>query len=162
MHHESGDVLVADTNNHLVRRINATGMVYTAAGETALADPMPGTQPPVARPGCQRPCLKGVLGYRDGNSTRARFTYPRGVAVDVASSAGYAQTNGPYTIVVADNRAVRRGVPALGEHHSVHEFAGGAVADGGQVFTLAGTADEGWRDGAGDEATFLRPAGVVA
>lgn len=45
MHGPSGDVLIADTNNHLVRLVNATGFVFTLAGETRLREKAPDGSP---------------------------------------------------------------------------------------------------------------------
>jgi sugar lactone lactonase YvrE len=53
----AGDLIVADTNNHLLRRITAAGVVTTLAGGA------------------------GLSGSADGTGGTARFTYPEGVAV---------------------------------------------------------------------------------
>lgn len=53
-----GNVYVADTDNHTVRKITPAGVVTTLAG------------------------LAGSSGSTNGNGSNARFYYPRGVAVD--------------------------------------------------------------------------------
>ncbi|MBM3865412.1 MAG: hypothetical protein FJ381_05880 [Verrucomicrobia bacterium] len=58
----AGTVYVADSENHLIRRISAAGVVSTVAGQ------------------------KGVTGYADGASTVARFQQPRGLAVDAGGN----------------------------------------------------------------------------
>ncbi|MBX2923721.1 MAG: IPT/TIG domain-containing protein [Chitinophagaceae bacterium] len=56
----SGNVYVADINNHLIRKITPTGTVSTLAGSTA--------------------------GYADGTGATAMFYYPAGVAVDASDN----------------------------------------------------------------------------
>ena len=58
----SGNVYVADTNNHTIRQITPAGVVTTFAG------------------------LAGSAGSADGTGTAARFNRPRGVAVDSAGN----------------------------------------------------------------------------
>ncbi len=54
----SGNVLVADSGNHTIRKVTASGVVTTLAG------------------------FVGGWGDRDGTGSGARFSFPRGVAVD--------------------------------------------------------------------------------
>ena len=54
-----GTLVVADTGNHAIRRVSASGVVTTIAGD-------------------------GTAGYVDGPSAQARFNAPVGVAVDAA------------------------------------------------------------------------------
>lgn len=157
--HASGDVIVADTNNHLVRVINASKFVFTLAGEVKLAEPGPDGAP---LPGCAPPCLRGVMGIRDGNLSKARFQYPKSVAIDEATTQDYNRTTGRYTILVTDAFRLRRVVPADGWWHTTYEFDGGVMTKGGRVVTLAGRDEAGQRDGAGNDARFAQPEGVVA
>ena len=55
----AGTLYLADTGNHVIRRITPDGIVSTIAGD-------------------------GVAGYRDGSAAEARFNGPVGVAVDGA------------------------------------------------------------------------------
>lgn len=108
----SGDVYVADTGNHAIRKIvAATGAVTTLAG------------------------LAGSSGSTDGTGSAARFFSPRGIAVD-----------GSGNVYVADtaNYTIRMITPA------------------GIVTTLAGMAGRwGDTDGTGSAAQFKGPAGVT-
>ena len=58
----SGNLYVADSNNHLIRKITPRGVVSTFAGSGS----------------------SGIIGggYKDATGTEAQFNYPRGVAVD--------------------------------------------------------------------------------
>lgn len=56
----TGDVYVADTGNHVIRRVSAAGVVTTLAG------------------------LSGTIGGVDGLGTEARFQFPSGVTIDRA------------------------------------------------------------------------------
>ena len=57
----SGNVYVADDDNHRIRKITAAGVVSTLAGS-------------------------GTGGHRDGTGTSAQFNNPRGVAVDTSGN----------------------------------------------------------------------------
>ena len=65
----AGDLYVADTGNHLIRRVTPAGLVTTIAG------------------------LAGVFGAVDGPAADARFRAPRGVAVDASGNLYVADTD---------------------------------------------------------------------
>jgi hypothetical protein len=65
----SGNLYVADTDNHTLREITPNGAVSTLAG------------------------LAGSSGSADGIGTAARFNYPTGVAVDSSGKVYVADTN---------------------------------------------------------------------
>ena len=65
----TGNVYVADTFNHTIRKITPGGVVTTLAG------------------------LAGNIGSADGTGSAARFNSPRGVAVDSAGTVYVADTN---------------------------------------------------------------------
>ena len=107
----SGNVYVADTGNHVVRRITADGVVSTIAG------------------------LPGVSGSADGTGAAARFNFPRGVAVD---------GSGNIWVTDYENHTIRR------------------ISPSGQVLTVAGlVGDFGHTDGTGPSARFGYPSGVT-
>ena len=70
----------------------------------------------------------GMKGHRDGEGTVSRFYYPRGVAVD-----------GDGNVIVADsfNCRIRKITPQ------------------GDVSTLAGTGEQGYRDGEGTVCSII-------
>ena len=68
---QSGNIYIAEDNNHVIRKITSAGMVSTLAGS--------------------------VEGYAGGVGTAARFDTPRGVAVD-STGVVYVADNGNYRI----------------------------------------------------------------
>ena len=71
-----GTVYVADTGNHTIRRISPAGVVTTIGG------------------------VAGSAGHAEGNTTRARFASPLGLALDSA---------GAIYVSVRDNNLIARG-----------------------------------------------------
>jgi sugar lactone lactonase YvrE len=107
----AGNLYVADTWNHTIRKITTSGSVSTLAGSA------------------------GNYGTADGVGSSARFYQPQGVAVD---SSG--------VVYVADtaNQTIRK------------------VTSGGSVTTLAGSpGNYGSADGTGTSARFYQPAAVA-
>jgi len=107
----AGNVYVADSHNHNIRKITPGRVVRTLAG------------------------LAERSGSADGPGIKARFVYPRGVAVDGAGNLYVADTG---------NHTIRK------------------ITPGGEVTTLAGAAREsGSADGIGSAARFHYPSGVA-
>jgi len=107
----AGNVYVADSLNNTIRKVTASEVVTTLAGTA------------------------GKWGSRDGTGTAARFSLPKGVAVDRARN-----------IYVADN-----------DNNTIR-----MITPSGVVTTLAGTARQsGSADGVGTAAQFGRPGGVA-
>jgi len=107
----AGNVFVADTGNHTIRRISAGGIVSTLAG------------------------VGGQPGADDGNGTAARFNTPLGIAVDALGN-----------LFVADsaNHTLRKVTPT------------------GKVTTFAGTPENfGSSDGTSTNASFNNPVGLA-
>lgn len=103
----SGNAYLADIDNHTIRKITPAGVVTTLAGSP------------------------GLSGSTDGAGSSARFSDPRGVAVDATEN-----------VYVADyeNAVIRKITPS------------------GVVTTLAGSPGmAGYADGTGSSARFLHP-----
>lgn len=105
----AGDIYVADALNNVLRNTSSAGVVSTLAGGPSS-------------------------GFVNGSGTAARFSDPRGVAVDNSGN-----------IYVADrgNDAIRMVSPA------------------GVVSTLAGSGLPGSTDGTGTAASFFNPEGIA-
>jgi sugar lactone lactonase YvrE len=105
-----GNVYVADTGNHTIRRISAAGEVTTLAGTA------------------------GLTGSADGTGAAARFDHPQGISVDSSGNVYVADT---------DNHIIRK------------------ITATGVVTTLAGKAGSyGLVDGAGAAMRFYHPQGI--
>jgi sugar lactone lactonase YvrE len=108
----TGNVFVADTLNHTLRKVTSLGVVSTLAG------------------------LTGTVGSVDGAGSAARFQGPQGLAIDAGNNVYVADTN---------NHVIRKVVPSTGV-----------------VTTVAGLAgNSGSADGLGSLARFNFPSGVA-
>src|SRR5207249_252461 len=114
----TGNIYVADSGNHTIRKVTPAGVVVTVAGLARLDG-----------------SGNAVGGNADGTGNAARFNFPEDVAVDSAGN-----------VYVADlvNNTIRKVTPA------------------GVVTTLAGMAGAyGSADGTGSAARFNEPSGVA-
>ncbi len=148
----SGNLLVADTGNNVIRlvtpggevstladgydfsqpagvAVDATGNIYVAATENQTIDKIDPAGEVTVLAG-----FPGHHGFADGTGKAALFGDPSGVALD---------SGGNIYVADKDNNAIRK------------------VTPGGAVSTLAGQKRPGSNDGAGSEATFADPVGVV-
>ncbi len=163
-----GRVLVADTGNHVVRRIDAGGNVTTLAGDgtAGTTDGNPARFNSLAGVAVDGQTVYVYLadtgnhrirrldgnpttitlagldrGFKDGLASQSRFADPTGIAIDGAGHIIVAETT---------NSLVREIDPALALNNQPNA-----------VFTLAGTGGRGSTDGAGNVAKFNKPAGVT-
>jgi sugar lactone lactonase YvrE len=164
----SGNLYVADTNNHTIRKVlPSTGVVTTVAG------------------------LAGNAGSADGAGSLAQFNFPSGLAVDGAGTLYVADTenhtirqilpSGTVSTLagLAGNSGGADGTGSAARFNSPSELAVNPsgnidVADTdnftirevipstGAVSTLAGLArTSGSADGLGSEVRFFHPAGIA-
>jgi sugar lactone lactonase YvrE len=161
----SGNLFVADTYNHTIRRVTPTGLVTTFAG------------------------MAGEPGSSDGIGSSARFSLPRSIAVDGSgtvyvaesgnnkirriTSAGVVTTlagGGPSGSADGEGTNARfnspRGIALAPSGDLVVADTGNhtirRVTAAGVVTTLAGSPGQSeFRDGAGIAARFASPEGIV-
>src|ERR1035438_8571457 len=163
----AGNLYVADTDNHTIRKVTAVGAVSTFAG------------------------LAGLSGSADGTGSGARFNQPQGVAVDT-NGIVYVADTGNYTIrkitpagivtTLAGSAGISGSTDATGGTARFYEPEGIAVNSAGTliyvadtwnhtirqvtpvgvVTTLAGSAGNfGSADGTGNSAQFYQPQGMA-
>ena len=162
---KNNNIYVADSYNHLIRKISSTGVVSTLAGKAA------------------------ITGHADGTGTAATFYYPVGVATDSDGNIYVADAGNNLirkispageVITLAGNATISGHDDGAGTAASFNYPTGVAVsADGniyvadrdnslirkitatGTVSTLAGQAMvTGHSDGTGSGATFNRATGM--
>ena len=159
----TGDVLVADSNYHVIRKISSTGVTVLAGavgsygkvdgtgtsarfnypysltqdayGNIYVADRSNHAIRRISTSGAVTTVAgSGTLGSTDGSALSARFNYPSGVTVD---------GNGAIFVADTSNNTIRR-------------------VYGGLVTTVAGVAGSvGSADGAGSLARFYGPQGIT-
>jgi sugar lactone lactonase YvrE len=157
----SGNVYVADQNNHKIRKITSAGVVSTLAGSVSgfadgtgsaakfnspigvavdssgnvyVGDTLNFKIRKITPAGVVTTIAGSTGGYADGTGSAAKFNRPYGVAVDSSGN-----------VYVADdvfNEKIRKITPA------------------GVVTTLAGST-QGYADGAGSTAKFYHPSYVA-
>ncbi len=162
----SGNVFVADTSNHTIRKITSAGVVSTFAGSA------------------------GSSGSTDGTGSAARFNRPIGVAVDASGNVFVADASNNVIRKITSAGVVSTFAGSAGSFGSTNGIGSAArfkapsgvavdaagnvyVADAsnnvirkitsaGVVSTFAGSAGSfGSTDGTGSAARFNRPVGVA-
>lgn len=158
----AGNVFVADSGNHRVRKVGPDGMVTTVAGS--------------------------AQGFENGEAAKARFNQPRGIAVDRSGTLYVTDTyNNQIRVIGRDGTVttlagnVEPGlVDAAGDAARFNHPTGIAVDETGAVFvadtgnncirkiapdghvsTVAGSRDGGFHNGLRLEARFNLPAGIA-
>jgi DNA-binding beta-propeller fold protein YncE len=168
-----GTAFVADTANHLIRKITSAGVVTTLAGQS------------------------GTAAFADGSAFNARFSRPTGVAVNSAGTAVYVadynnqrirkidltqlSTSPTFVTTVTGSGVIGTsdGVGVLAEFHNPFGVALNSAAtllyvsdqnnqmireitiSTGTVITFAGTSFGGYSNGAKATAAFNTPKGIA-
>ena len=143
-----GNIYVADTGNHHIRKITSGGVVTTLAGTASPAGVVVDVSGNVYVTDANNHRIRkitsggvvstlagtGTAGNTDGAGNVAQFNEPSGLAVD---SSGFVY------VADKDNHRIRKITPS------------------GVVSTLAGTGTQGDMDGVGNIAQFNEPRGVA-
>ena len=162
----AGNLYVADTGNHTIRKVTSGGMVTTLAGSA------------------------GQSGSADGTGGAAQFNLPNGVAVDGAGNVYVADsgnnmirkvTSGGMVTTLAGNALLAGSMDGTNTF-ALFDFPRGVAVDGagsvyvadsdndtirkvtggGMVMTIGGSAGViGEADGIGSSASFAEPSGVA-
>ena len=117
-----GNILVADSGNHAIRKIDASGNVTTIAGRL------------------------GQSGYTDATRDSAMFNSPQGIAIDADGNIIVADTTNGLIRKISSSGNVTTLAGALFTNNAGAAFIG----SGGEAFT--GSAGEGGRSGLSDKA----------
>ena len=159
----SGNLFVADSDNHRIRKISPKGVVTTLAGS-------------------------GTTGHADGMGTSAQFNAPHGVAVDQNGFVYVADRDNHRIRKISPSGMVTtlagNGIPGnidglggnaqfnlpigIAVDQSGNLYVGGnldskirKITPSGMVTTLAGSGLPGFSDGSGNATQFNQPYGVA-
>jgi sugar lactone lactonase YvrE len=128
-----GNIYVADTGNHRIRKITPQGLVSTIAGD-------------------------GVAGYVDGPAATARFDGPMGVAVDTDGNVYVADSYNDRIRKISVGQVTTIAGPGVATIERAEVFA----KDGKEVKPPPGNSGRpGYADGPVSNAMFDTPGGIV-
>ena len=154
-------VYVADTGNHLIRRINKNGGVETFAGSgVAGATDGTGAGATFNAPFGVAVDAAGNVYVTDYNNRRIRKITPAGLVTTLAGSDNYGLTDGQGTDASFNSP---RGITIDGAGNlyvtDLHQIR--KITPSGLVSTLAGNQEPGATDGVGAAASFQFPQAVA-
>ncbi|HEY0945718.1 MAG TPA: immunoglobulin domain-containing protein [Opitutaceae bacterium] len=163
----AGNVYVADTLNHTIRKITAAGAVTTLAGQAGSAGSANGTGAEARFTGPQGLALSGDSLYvaDTGNHTIRKIDLSTVAVTTVAGQAGVAGSTDATGTAATFNFPSDLAVGAEGRIYvaDTENNVIRAVAADGAVTTLAGLAGStGAADGTGSAARFNQPSAIVA
>jgi sugar lactone lactonase YvrE len=162
----TGNIYVADSNSHTIRKITANGVVTTLAGKAGTAGSVDGTGSSARFNTPHNAGLDsaGNLYISDSNNHTIRKVTPAGVVTTLAGKAGQSgSTNG--TGSAARFNYPSRGCVDASGNIFIADFGNYTVrkiTQTGVVTTVAGKAGEaGSDDGSGSSARFNQPMAVA-
>ncbi|MCP4696421.1 MAG: hypothetical protein GY862_06195 [Gammaproteobacteria bacterium] len=103
----AGNLYIADTRNHCIRKVDKLGIVHTVAGDGTSGyngDDIPAAEALLASPNSIALDSKGNLYIADGNNDRVRKVDAAGIITTIAGngSGGYSGDGGPATAAQID------------------------------------------------------------
>jgi len=154
----SGNIYIADSFNHTIRKVNSTGVVSTLAGspgQQGFADGI-GSEARFTEPWAVVVDSSGNVFVSDTNNNRIRKITPEGVVTTLAGGGSQGSSDGSGT-AARFNEPHGIGIDSSGNLY-VADFGNNTirkVTPTGMVSTLAGSAgSEGNTDGQGTAARF--------
>jgi len=147
---DSGNLWIADTQNHVIRKIAPDGRVTTVAG------------------------MPGLAGFVNGAGTAARFNQPRGIAVDHTGVVYVSDYNnnsirkitpdGTVSTFATASTVLGMDVDASNNLYAVDAFRVNRFTPAGVKTIIAGGSTRGFVDGTGSAAKFdvLRDIAVAS
>jgi sugar lactone lactonase YvrE len=172
-----GDIFVADTENHTIRKITPAGVVSTLAGSAGQRGTANGTGAAARFSGPTGVVVDrlGNVFVADSQNATLRMVTPAGEVTTIAGSPGEKGTEDGMAIVARFGLANYEGGPPHGPSNLAIDASGTLyIADtenyvirkmtpAGLITTLAGLPRKyGASDGIGGQALFARPRGVAA
>ncbi|MBL7818650.1 MAG: putative Ig domain-containing protein [Saprospiraceae bacterium] len=159
----SGNVYVAERNNHKIRKITSAGVVTTFAGSgTAGSTNATGTSASFQSPHGLAVDASGNIYVADYDNHKIRKITPAGVVTTFAGS-GTAGSTDATGISASFNNPIGVAVDASGNvyvaDYSNHKIR--KITPAGVVTTLAGSGTAGSTDATGTSASFYLPMGVA-
>jgi sugar lactone lactonase YvrE len=165
----TGDRFVADTENHVIRKIDASGNVTTFAGTFGVTGSADDTGPAARFNQPSGIVAVGTILYLcdTGNHTIRRIS-ASGVVTTVAGSPGVPgavdNTFGPGNVLFSAPRGISSNGATLGTllyvadtgNHTIRR-----VSASGATTTLAGSGTPGFVDDTGAAASFFSPEGIT-
>jgi hypothetical protein len=165
----TGDRFVADTENHVIRKIDASGNVTTFAGAFGVTGSADDTGPAARFNQPSGIVAVGTILYLcdTGNNTIRRIT-ASGVVTTVAGTPGIPgavdNTFGPGNVLFSAPRGISSNGATLGTilyvadtgNHTIRR-----VSASGATTTFAGSGTPGFVDDTGTAASFFSPEGIT-
>ncbi|KYG82210.1 NHL domain-containing protein [Roseivirga echinicomitans] len=158
----NGNIYVADSGNHTIRKISPSGVVTTLAGSFGSGADGTGTSALFNNPAGLAVDSEGNVYVSDDQNYSIRKITPEGVVTTLAGSGNRGSSNGTGTEAEFDNP---RGL-AVGPDGNIYladreNNLIRKITPEGVVTTFVGSGNASFADGTGSEAEFYNPVDVV-
>jgi sugar lactone lactonase YvrE len=159
----AGNIYVADTYNSSIRKIAPDGTVSTLAGNGTFGDQEGnGAAARFDNPQALTLDAAGFIYVADQLNNRVKKINPAGDVINLAGDGnqGFVDGPGPQARFIAPNGIVDAGHGYILVTDFLN-FRIREISPTGQVFTIAGSGTEGFKDGVGPVAEFSNPTGIA-